>query len=84
MKLFPKINKNKCKRCGNCIDVCPTKAMIRNSKKNIPEFKKRNCITCYCCHEMCHFHAIELKRNPLWDIIMTFYKKLLNYKSKNN
>ncbi|MCE8424867.1 MAG: DUF362 domain-containing protein [Candidatus Methanoperedens sp.] len=34
-----------------------------------PELDYDKCIRCYCCHEMCPNHSIELRRSALYKII---------------
>jgi len=54
----PKINKNRCKNCQICLNVCPVKA-ISNSGIT-PNINYKKCISCYCCQEMCPESAITI------------------------
>ena len=57
----PVIHPKKCVGCGQCVRICPVKAVeIVQGKAT---FDLTNCIRCYCCHEMCQYHAIEMKRS---------------------
>lgn len=60
----PYIDKEKCVKCGICVEHCPVvdKAVnFRNGKDNPPEYDYSKCIRCYCCQEMCPQHAIKVK-----------------------
>jgi ferredoxin len=53
----PLPNEN-CTACGQCIEICPKKA-IKIDK--IAKIDYSNCIKCYCCHEVCAYDAIKLE-----------------------
>ncbi|MCK5155664.1 MAG: DUF362 domain-containing protein [Spirochaetales bacterium] len=56
----PLFNDEKCTGCGDCSEICPTKALtLIKEVKVIPDYKK--CIKCYCCHEVCLFDAITIE-----------------------
>ena len=60
----PYIQKDKCVKCGICVDHCPVpgKAVtFRNGKTEPPAYDYTKCIRCYCCQEMCPQHAIHVK-----------------------
>ena len=62
----PIINKDKCIKCGICIDICPTTPKgvgYLKSKENIPQYNYDNCIRCFCCQEMCPQSAVSLKKS---------------------
>ncbi|MFP4445188.1 MAG: DUF362 domain-containing protein [Desulfosudaceae bacterium] len=56
---LPVVHEERCKRCGLCVDHCPTGAMTM-AKGGFPQADKDRCISCYCCQEMCPEDAIEL------------------------
>lgn len=62
----PVINKDKCVRCGVCVEVCPVTPNALNFNKNgknyPPKYYYSKCISCYCCQELCPHMAISLKR----------------------
>ena len=62
---YIKIDKNKCKSCYLCIDVCPKKLIqksetIGKTGENVVEFKDENsqCIGCAQCAMVCPDIAI--------------------------
>jgi len=57
----PVVNNKKCIGCKQCERICPVKAAIVINGK--ATFDLTNCIRCYCCHEMCQYDAIEMKRS---------------------
>ena len=56
----PKIDHNKCDRCGICVDICPIKAI--NAKTFQIESKKCMYMRCLKCAELCPTGAIDIKR----------------------
>ncbi len=65
----PYTNKDRCKKCNVCADVCPVDAIELDP---YPEFNRQKCILCYCCHENCPHNAIDLGHN----LITRVYKKV--------
>lgn len=71
MKTKPVVNRKLCKNCNTCVESCPIHAIDRNTKTI--DYSK--CIECLCCHELCMYKAVELKRsNPLAGVIMKLYR----------
>ena len=60
----PKIDKNICKRCGECANICTSHAMTIK-KGDYPHLKSNKCIRCWCCQEICPHHAIKKTKRPL-------------------
>lgn len=63
----PVIEKEKCIKCGICVQHCPVpgKAVdFKNGKKEAPVYDYSKCIRCYCCQEMCPQHAIVVGGKP--------------------
>ena len=60
----PVIDKEKCVKCGICVDHCPVpgKAVaFTKGKDKPPVYDYKKCIRCYCCQEMCPQHAIRVR-----------------------
>lgn len=56
----PYIIKEKCVKCGICVNSCPLeKKAIK--LKGYPQYDYKLCIRCYCCQEMCPQKAIDVK-----------------------
>lgn len=65
-KSRPKVNLKSCKQCNMCVNSCPVEAINIETK----EISYDKCIECMCCHELCLYHAVELKKlNPLAGMI---------------
>ena len=60
----PKIDHNKCIRCGECAKICPPHTM-QIKKGEYPHLKSINCIRCWCCAEVCPQNAIYKSRRPI-------------------
>ncbi len=60
IKPTPRFNKVKCKGCGMCAKSCPPAAIAMKQGK--PEVQLDKCIRCFCCHELCNFDAVSIKR----------------------
>ncbi|MEK6864227.1 MAG: DUF362 domain-containing protein, partial [Nanoarchaeota archaeon] len=75
---YPYPNPEKCRKCWNCVNVCPVSAMKKKNEKEAPYCDKKKCIACYCCQEMCPYDAIELKRSFLFAAAMGFYYRVMD------
>lgn len=67
----PTILKDRCTRCGICIQSCPLDppAVDRTKKNTVPDYQYTRCIRCYCCQEVCPAGAIEVRK--------TFFGRLM-------
>ncbi|MDR2157750.1 MAG: 4Fe-4S binding protein [Holosporaceae bacterium] len=52
-----RIVQEKCKKCLECVDVCPVKTIFQ--KNEIVEICKSGCLECGCCASSCPNNAIE-------------------------
>lgn len=68
----PRVIQDRCIGCGQCVRICPKKA-IRLTKGKA-EFDLARCIRCYCCHEMCQARAIDLKRGVVGELLHTLIR----------
>jgi uncharacterized protein (DUF362 family) len=70
-----KIDPKKCKLCGNCWQNCPVNALTPPEIKKIgeyaPKWDKNQCITCFCCTELCPYEAISFKVNYIRNFIIS-------------
>ncbi len=71
MEKIPKINKDKCKKCGQCAQVCPAEA-IKFQLNTFPIFSSQKCISCLCCMELCPHHAITPIKKGLKGLLDIF------------
>jgi Fe-S-cluster-containing dehydrogenase component len=51
-----------CTQCGECIDVCPTKALSR-TKSGIVVLRKSACVGCLSCVGFCEIWAMRTHRD---------------------
>ena len=71
----PHFNKEKCIRCGRCIEICPAQllrfytkdgdvapAETPNKEKYVLLADRKKCLHCFCCHEICPVEAIKLRK----------------------
>jgi len=67
----PVFSRKLCVLCGACVKICPAKALsiVESNTAHNPQVGNKmiaidydTCIRCYCCHEVCTEHAIDLKR----------------------
>lgn len=59
---FPKINLEKCNKCNNCVDMCPSGAISEDIKLD-----EQRCIKCNGCTEVCEPRAIRVRFNESSD-----------------
>jgi Pyruvate/2-oxoacid:ferredoxin oxidoreductase delta subunit len=62
MRPRPEIQNNLCVQCGNCARNCPPGVIIVSKGKK-PVIDYKSCIRCFCCHELCAYNAITVRRN---------------------
>ena len=57
-----------CKRCKECISICPAKAIEFNGGK--PRMNRRKCIKCFCCLELCTSNAVKIQQSMVLKSIL--------------
>jgi uncharacterized protein (DUF362 family)/Pyruvate/2-oxoacid:ferredoxin oxidoreductase delta subunit len=58
----PIIQKEMCKACHHCLEICPPKALSPKGEELVFDYDQ--CIRCFCCQEICPEGAISMK--PGW------------------
>lgn len=60
----PQIDRERCLKCGICVNMCPVKPKVVNwknsDKTQPPVYDYNRCIRCYCCQEVCPENAISI------------------------
>lgn len=69
LKFSAHIRKNKCRRCGLCFKIC-LKNAIKKVDKGAFVVDTKECISCFCCYEVCPYKAITLRKSLLARIVM--------------
>lgn len=59
-KAKPVFDHKVCSGCGVCCKSCPPNAIEMKDGKPCVDLDK--CISCFCCHELCIFAAVHIKR----------------------
>ena len=66
----PVIDQAKCVGCGECMRSCPAKTIV--IKNRVASIKKKACIKCFCCQELCPKDAVKVRKNPLLKLVGLF------------
>jgi MinD superfamily P-loop ATPase len=64
---FPKLIKEKCQKCGLCVDKCRSKAIFC-SPGQYPIFLEALCSGCGLCWHLCPHQAIKIKKKVIGEI----------------
>jgi NAD-dependent dihydropyrimidine dehydrogenase PreA subunit len=56
----PTINEDKCKQCGECVDVCPADVLVAEDKETRVA-KPDDCLGCESCVSVCPEEAITVE-----------------------
>lgn len=57
----PQFNHELCKGCKDCVNNCPSQALVLNDKLR-PIVDLNACIRCFCCQELCPQQAVDIVR----------------------
>ncbi|MBD3282016.1 MAG: P-loop NTPase [Candidatus Portnoybacteria bacterium] len=66
---FPKLNKDKCRKCGLCVKTCRENAIFQKPG-DYPIFMKELCSACGACRIVCPRKAIEVGREQVGEIFV--------------
>jgi len=66
----PRVVASRCTVCEECSRICPTGAVIINGET--VRIDQATCIRCLCCHEVCRYNAIALRRPFIGNAIYLF------------
>lgn len=59
----PHFNTRKCRSCARCEQICPAHIINMEGRNATAQLlDKTKCLHCFCCHEICSFKAISLRR----------------------
>jgi uncharacterized protein (DUF362 family)/NAD-dependent dihydropyrimidine dehydrogenase PreA subunit len=72
LSLKPLVDRKSCQGCGICVKGCPKRAI--EIVDNISRINYGKCIRCYCCHELCPYGSIHLKRSFVHEILQRFVR----------
>lgn len=68
----PQIDPRKCVGCGKCAENCPPKIITIEPRKNgkgLAHIHRADCLRCFCCQEMCPFHAVRIHKNIIFRLV---------------
>ncbi|OGB90961.1 hypothetical protein A2625_06680 [candidate division WOR-1 bacterium RIFCSPHIGHO2_01_FULL_53_15] len=63
----PSIDQGKCTQCMVCVNNCPVKTI--HYKDKVVKINLKDCIHCFCCHELCEYKAVKLNKSWLTRLI---------------
>ncbi len=57
--MYPVVNRETCKGCRNCLEVCPSEVYAMEADKSNP-IRPEDCIECWACVQQCPTESIDL------------------------
>lgn len=60
---YPKIDSDVCRLCEACLKNCPQKTISHKNGRIVIDYSQ--CISCFCCREVCPYAAIGMKKSWL-------------------
>ena len=70
---FPKLIKERCRKCGLCVQNCRSNAIFQ-PKGGYPIFLPELCSSCGLCWNLCPFQAIEIEKKVVGEIFLTKFQ----------
>ncbi len=64
---FPKLIKEKCRKCGLCVDKCRSNAIFQ-APGQYPIFLEELCSGCGLCWHLCPYQAIGVKKKTIGEV----------------
>ena len=55
------INRDWCKGCGICVELCPKKVLELDDQEKVSALRPQDCICCRLCEFRCPDFAIEIE-----------------------
>ena len=77
-KKVPRIDEEKCIKCGLCAQACPVAALVHIPGK-VPLFFEENCVGCMLCKDVCPVNAIYEENVEIGVIRMGNWGKITIY-----
>jgi len=66
---FPKLNKNKCQKCGLCVKTCYNHTIFQTPGE-YPIFLRNLCSSCGACWVVCPYEAVEKEKEKIGEIFL--------------
>jgi len=57
--MYPVVNEERCKGCGNCVEICPSEVYQMEADRSNPAHPEE-CIECWACVNECPMESIQL------------------------
>ncbi|MBR5250947.1 MAG: 4Fe-4S dicluster domain-containing protein, partial [Clostridia bacterium] len=72
--------------CARCYAHCPEKAidMVGDATPKKAYIRRKDCIRCYCCQELCPYDAVKLKKPLLYRIMCLLNSNKKKQKTHKN
>jgi len=64
LRYLPVISAERCTRCGDCVDCCPTECLVAVGGLAELGWPDR-CVGCTICEQICPAEAIRMHEGPL-------------------